>query len=164
MTIATGERVPAGTFKTMTPEGPKDINAEELFSGKKVVLFGVPGAFTPTCHNKHLPGFLDNYDAFLAKGVDTVAVMAVNDVHVMGAWAGATGGRDKLTFLADGNGEFTKKVGLENDMSVRGMGLRCKRFSMLVEDGIVKSLQVETQPGQAIESSAARLLEQLETD
>lgn len=163
MTISVGERLPETMFKTMTSDGPKDIGTDELFSGKKVVLFGVPGAFTPTCNNTHLPGFLENYDAFRAKGIDTVAVVAVNDVHVMAAWARFTGAEGKLTFLADGAGDFAGKTGLELDLSAVGMGMRSKRFSMLVEDGVVTSLQIESKGGQAIESSAAKLLEQLET-
>lgn len=158
--ISIGDKLPDVTLKTMTPDGAKDLTTQDIFAGKRVVLFGVPGAFTPTCSNNHLPGYLENYDAILGRGVDTVAVVSVNDHHVMNAWAKATGGDGKILFLADGNGDFVKAVGLDGDMSPFGMGLRSKRFSMIVEDGTVKSVNVETKPGVA-ESSAARILEQL---
>jgi peroxiredoxin len=158
--ISVGAKLPQATFKTMTPDGAKDLTTADIFAGKRVVLFGVPGAFTPTCSNNHLPGYLENHDAILAKGVDTIAVVAVNDHHVMGAWARHSGGDGKMLFLADGNGDFVKAVGLEDDMSGSGMGLRSKRFSMIVEDGTVKALNIENKPG-VNESSAARILEQL---
>jgi peroxiredoxin len=158
--IAIGEKLPAATLKTMTADGAKDLTTDEVFAGKKVVLFAVPGAFTPTCSNNHLPGYLENRDAILAKGVDTIAVMAVNDPHVMGAWARFTGGEGKILFLADGSGNFVKSIGLDNDLSAAGMGLRSKRFSMIVENGVVKALNVETKPGVS-ESGAAKILEQL---
>jgi peroxiredoxin len=158
--IAVGDKLPQTTFKTMTDDGAKAITTAEIFSGKKVVLFGLPGAFTPTCSNNHLPGYLDNYDAILARGVDTIAVVAVNDVHVMGAWARFSGGEGKILYLADGNGEFAKSTGLEADLSGGGMGLRSKRFSMIVDDGKVTALNVETTPG-VDESGAAHILEQL---
>lgn len=158
--IAIGEKLPATTFKTMTADGSKELSTAEIFGGKKVVLFAVPGAFTPTCSNNHLPGYLENYDAILAKGVDTIAVVAVNDQHVMAAWARFSGGEGKILFLADGSAHFVKSIGLDNDLSSSGMGLRSKRFSMIVEDGVVKSLNVETKPG-VNESGAARILEQL---
>src|SRR5438477_3932648 len=113
--IKVGDRVPSGSFMVMTADGPKPKTTDELFKGKKVVLFAVPGAFTPTCSNNHLPGYLENRDAILAKGVDTIAVMAVNDPHVMGAWARFTGGEGKIQFLADGSGTFVKSIGLDND-------------------------------------------------
>ncbi|THF55668.1 peroxiredoxin [Ollibium composti] len=160
MTIAVGDTLPQATFKTMTSDGSKDITGAEIFSGKKVVLFGVPGAFTPTCSNNHLPGYLENHDAILARGVDTIAVVAVNDQHVMGAWARFTGGEGKILYLADGNGDFVKAVGLDTDFSANGMGLRSKRFSMIVDDGKVVALNVESKPG-VNESSAAHILEQL---
>ena len=138
----------------MTPDGAKDITTSEIFAGKNVVLFGVPGAFTPTCSNNHLPGYLENHDAILAQGVDTIAVVAVNDHHVMGAWARFTGGEGKILFLADGNGAFAKATGLDGDMSGAGMGVRTKRFSMIVDDGKVTTLNVETKPG-VDESGAA---------
>jgi peroxiredoxin len=161
MTISVGDKLPEATFKTMTADGAKNITAAEIFPGKKVVLFAVPGAFTPTCSNNHLPGYLENHDAILARGVDTIAVVAVNDVHVMGAWARFTGGEGKILYLADGSGDFAKALGLEIDLSGGGMGLRSKRFSMIVDDGKVTALNVEDSPGQAVESSAAKILEQL---
>ena len=160
MTISVGDRLPDTKFKTMTADGAKDLTTAEIFSGKKVVLFGVPGAFTPTCSNNHLPGYLENHDAILSRGVDTIAVVAVNDHHVMGAWSRFTGGEGKLLYLADGNGDFVKAVGLDADFSGGGMGLRSKRFSMIVDDGKVTALNVETKPG-VDASSAAHILEQL---
>jgi peroxiredoxin len=161
MTIAIGDRLPDATLKTMTADGAKAVTTAEIFAGKKVVLFGVPGAFTPTCSNNHLPGYLENYDAFRAKGVDQIAVVAVNDHFVMGAWQKFTGGEGKILFLADGNGDFIKALGLEADLSGGGLGLRSKRFSMIVEDGKVTSLNIEDSPGQAVISGAAALLEKL---
>lgn len=160
MTIAVGAKLPEATFKTMTADGPKDITTAEIFAGKKVVLFGVPGAFTPTCNNNHLPGYLENFDAIKSRGVDTIAVIATNDVHVMGAWAKFTAGDGKLLYLADGSGDFAKATGLDVDLSQHGMGLRNKRFSLIAEDGVVKSINVESKPG-VNESSAATILEQL---
>jgi peroxiredoxin len=161
MTISVGDKLPEATFKTMTEDGAKSLTTADIFAGKKVVLFGVPGAFTPTCSNNHLPGYLENHDAILARGVDAIAVVAVNDHHVMGAWARFTGGEGKILYLADGNGQFTKAAGLDADMSVGGMGLRSKRFSMIVADGRVTAINVEGSPGQAVESGASRILEQL---
>ncbi|TGQ35727.1 MULTISPECIES: peroxiredoxin [unclassified Mesorhizobium] len=160
MTISVGDKLPDATFKTMTADGAKAITTAEIFSGKKVVLFGVPGAFTPTCSNNHLPSYLENHDAILARGVDTIAVVSVNDVHVMGAWARFTGGEGKMLYLADGNGDFAKSIGLDADFSSGGMGLRSKRFSMIVDDGKVTALNVETKPG-VDESGAAHILGQL---
>ena len=161
MTISVGDKLPDATFKTITADGTKELTTTDVFSGKKVVLFGVPGAFTPTCSNNHLPGYLENHDAILARGVDTIAVVAVNDHHVMGAWARFSGGEGKLLYLADGNGEFVKAIGLDNDLSGSGMGLRSRRFSMIVDDGKVTALNVETKPG-VNESGAAHILEQLQ--
>lgn len=161
MTIAVGDKLPDATLKTMTADGAKDITTAEIFAGKKVVLFGVPGAFTPTCSNNHLPGYLENHDAIKAKGVDTVAVVAVNDHHVMGAWQKFTGGEGKILYLADGNGNFIKALGLEADLSAGGLGMRSKRFSMIVENGKVTSLNVEDSPGKAVVSGAAAMLEKL---
>jgi peroxiredoxin len=161
MTISAGEKLPDATFKTITPDGSRDLTTADIFSGKTVVLFGVPGAFTPTCSNNHLPGYLENHDAILARGVDTIAVVATNDQHVMGAWARFTGGEGKILYLADGNAEFVRKAGLDADFSQSAMGTRSKRFSMIVVDGIVKSLNIETKPGVA-ESGAAKILEQLD--
>lgn len=160
MTIAAGEKLPDATFKTMTADGAKDLTTADIFAGKKVVLFGVPGAFTPTCSNNHLPGYLENFDAIKARGVDTIAVVATNDHHVMGAWARFSGGEGKLLYLADGNGAFVKAAGLDADMSQASMGTRSRRFSLITEDGIVKTINVETKPG-VNESGAATILEQL---
>jgi peroxiredoxin len=161
MTIAVGQKLPEATLKMLTADGAKNATTDEFFSGKKVVLFGVPGAFTPTCSNNHLPGYLENRDAILARGVDKIAVIAVNDHHVMTAWSRFTGGEGKIEFLADGNGDFIKALGLDIDLSGGGLGLRSKRFSMIVDDGKVTALNIEDSPGQAVESGAAKLLEQL---
>ena len=161
MAIQVGERLPEVTFKVVTADGPVDKTTAEIFGGRKVVLFAVPGAFTGVCTMNHLPGFLDNLDHIKSKGVDEVAVVAVNDHHVMKAWSKATGGLGKIGFLADGSAVFTKAIGLENDMSAGGMGLRSKRYSMIVEDGVVKALNIEDVPGKAETSGAARLIEQL---
>jgi peroxiredoxin len=160
MTIAAGEKLPNATFKTMTDDGAKELSTADIFAGKKVVLFGVPGAFTPTCSNNHLPGYLENFDAIKARGIDTIAVIATNDVHVMGAWQRFTGGEGKILYLADGSAEFARATGLDVDLSQAGMGLRNRRFSMIVDDGVVKTVNVETKPG-VNESSAATILEQL---
>lgn len=159
--ISVGEKLPEATLKTMTADGAKDMSVSEIFDGKKVVLFGVPGAFTPTCSNNHLPGYLENNDAILSKGVDTIAVVSVNDHFVMGAWARFTGGEGRLLYLADGNGDFTRAAGLEMDASGGGLGMRCKRFSMIVENRTVTALNIEDMPGKAVESGAAKILEQL---
>lgn len=161
MTIAIGDRIPDVTIKKVTAEGAEEISTASYFAGRRVVLFGVPGAFTPTCTNSHLPGFVENYDAFVARGIDSIAVMAVNDAFVMGAWAKFTGAQDKLDFLADGNADFARALGLEIDLSKGGLGTRVKRFSMLVEDGVVRQLNIEEIPSNAAASGAARLLQQL---
>jgi peroxiredoxin len=143
MPIQAGDRIPDGTFMTMSEKGPAPLSTDEVFKGKRVVLFSVPGAFTPTCSNMHLPGFVEKYDDFKKKGIDTIACMAVNDVFVMDAWAKAKNAKGKVLMLADGNGAFTKAIGLELDASKYGMGTRSKRFSAIVEDGVVKELNVE---------------------
>jgi peroxiredoxin len=143
MSIKAGERMPSGTLKTMTKEGPKDITTDELFKGKKVVLFSVPGAFTPTCDAKHLPGFVQLGDQIKAKGVDTVACMAVNDVFVMNAWGKASNVDGKVLMLADGNGEYAKALGLEMDARGFGMGVRGQRFAIVVDNGVAKQVYVE---------------------
>jgi len=158
MSIKVGDRLPDATFRIMGPDGLVPMTTAEVFGGKKVVLFAVPGAFTPTCHLKHLPGFIKNTDAFKKKGVDTVACVAVNDPFVLGAWADASGAKDKVLFLSDGNAEFTTKIGLEFDGSGINLGTRSKRYAMLVEDGVVKVLNIEGSPGVAEESTAERLL------
>src|SRR5262249_12044700 len=149
VTIAIGDKIPAATLKEKTADGVNDIAIADFLKGKTVVLFGVPGAFTPTCSLNHLPGFLENRDAFFGKGVDAIAVVAVNDHHVMGAWAKASGGEGKIHYFADGNAEFTKAVGLELDLSAGGLGLRSKRYSMLIKDGTVAQLNIEDKPGVA---------------
>jgi glutaredoxin/glutathione-dependent peroxiredoxin len=161
VTIAIGDKIPTVTLKEKTPDGVFDINIKDFLKGKTVVLFGVPGAFTPTCSMNHLPGFLENRDAFFAKGVDEIAVVAVNDHHVMGAWAKATNGEGKIRYIADGSAIFTKALGLENDMTAGGLGLRSKRYSMLIKDGTVIQLNIEDKPGTAETSGAATLLGQL---
>jgi len=161
MVITTGNALPHATFKTMTASGPAEVSTEELFKGKKAVLFAVPGAFTPTCHGQHLPGFLHHAEAFKAKGVDLIACTSVNDVFVLDAWAKASGAQGIVTFLADGNGDFAKTIGLEMDGAPIGFGIRSKRYAMLIEDGVVKALHIEDKPGAAQESSAERLLADL---
>ena len=161
MTIKVGDRLPDVTFTTMTDEGPQPASTAEIFDGRKVALFAVPGAFTPTCHMNHLPGFVENADALKARGVDTIACVSVNDIFVLNAWAENTGAADKIKFLADGNAEFAKATGLELDASGFGMGLRSQRFSMIVNNGTVETLNVEAQAGQADQSSASELLNQL---
>ncbi|MCM2451084.1 peroxiredoxin [Agrobacterium vitis] len=161
MTIAIGDTVPAATFKEKTADGPVEISTEDLFKGKKVVLFAVPGAFTPTCTLNHLPGYLEQREALLAKGVDEIAVLSVNDWHVMGAWAQHSGGMGKIHFLAEWDASFSKALGLDMDLSAGGLGVRSKRYSMLVENGMVKSLDIEENPGQATVSSAEAMLERL---
>ena len=161
MPIAVGERVPNSRFRVTTPEGPAWKTTDEVFSGKKVVLFGVPGAFTGTCHKSHLPGFIQNADAIRKKGVDTIAVTGVNDHFVMDAWKNASGAEGKVEFLADGNGEFAKAIGLTFDGSGNGLGTRSRRYCMLVDDGVVKSLNVEEIGGKVDVSSAETLLKNL---
>ena len=159
MTIKVGDRMPSGTMHTMTDSGPAPVSTDELFKGKKVVLFSVPGAFTPTCSAKHLPGFVGNIDKLKAKGVDTVACMAVNDAFVMGAWGKDQNTDGKVTMLADGSADYSRKLGLETDLSGYGMGLRGKRFSLLVDDGVVKAVNVDE--GEFKATSAESMLEQL---
>jgi peroxiredoxin len=160
MVIAVGDRLPDAKFTVMTESGPAPKTAKEVFSGKRVVLFAVPGAFTPTCHNNHLPSFLENADAIKAKGIDEIVCTAVNDIFVLTAWAKATGAQGKITFLSDGNGDFAKALGLEFDGTPRNLGLRSQRYAMLVEDGVVKALNVE-KPGEFDVSSAETMLKAL---
>lgn len=160
MPIKVGDRLPNATFRIMTSEGPKPRTTDEVFKGKKVALFGVPGAFTPTCSNLHMPSFLKNIDAFKSKGVNTIAVTAVNDVFVMEAWKKASGADGKIDFLADGNGEFAKSIDLAFDGSAAGLGTRVKRFSMLVDDGVVKAINIEDAPGKCELTSGEALLKQ----
>jgi peroxiredoxin len=158
--IKVGDRLPSATFNVMTSEGPKPRTTDEIFAGKKVVLFALPGAFTPTCSNNHVPGYRDNFDALKAKGVDTIAVTSVNDAFVMGAWQKAQSCEGKIEFLADGSAKFANAIGLGLDLTERGMGLRSKRYSMLVEDGVVKTLNIEEGPG-AEASGAVTMLGQV---
>src|ERR1044071_8623021 len=160
MTIQVGDKVPSATLKYLSPEGPKDITTDELFRGKKVALFAVPGAFTPTCSQRHLPGYVDKASELKAKGIDQIACVAVNDAFVMGAWGKAQNVGDKVLMLADGSGDFTRAVGMELDLRSRGLGERSDRYSMLVEDGVVKAIHRE-KPGQFEVSSAEAMLKAL---
>lgn len=159
--IKPGDRLPAATFKLKTADSTVDLDGATYFANKLTVLFGVPGAFTPTCHRNHLPGYLENLDVLHQRGVDQVAVMAVNDHHVMKAWAEATGGEGRIDFLADGSAKFTTALGLADDRTEFGMGVRSKRFSMIVDDGVVKRLNVEDMPGVVTNSGVATILDQL---
>lgn len=163
MTIMPGEAVPAVNFRSPGADGPTTLTSAEVFGGKTVVLFAVPGAFTPTCTMNHLPGYLELAPELRQRGVDTIAVTAVNDVHVMRAWRDSTSAGDRILFLADGNADFAKAVGLDMDMSGGGMGTRSKRYSMLVKDGVVETLNIEDTPGRADISSAAAMLAGLES-
>ncbi|HEY0421336.1 MAG TPA: peroxiredoxin [Acetobacteraceae bacterium] len=160
MTIQVGDSIPSAKLMQGTAEGPKEISTEALFGGKTVVLFGVPGAFTPTCSAKHLPGYVQNYDALKAKGVDTVACMAVNDAFVMGAWGKDQGVGDKVMMLADGSADFTRKLGLELDLVARGLGIRSQRFVLVAKDGKVTHIAVEA-PGAFEVSKAETVLASL---
>lgn len=160
MAVKVGDRVPSATFKIMTGEGPKDITTDEIFKGKKVAFFAVPGAFTPTCSQKHLPGFVQKAEELKAKGVDVIACTAPNDVFVMDAWGKDQKVGDRVMMLADGSADFAEKMGLALDLTARGMGKRTQRYSMLVEDGVIKQLNVE-QAGQFEVSSAEHMLSQL---
>lgn len=161
MTISVGDKLPDLKIKEATPDGMNEVSTSDIFSGKKVVLFAVPGAFTPTCHLNHLPGYLENRDTILAKGVDEIAVISVNDGFVMDAWSKATGGAGKIRFLSDWDASFTKAIGLDMDLSAGTLGVRSKRYSMIVEDGVVKTLNIEDAPGQVVASGAAAIIEQL---
>ena len=160
MTIKVGDKLPNITLSTMAEEGPKPISVEELCAGKKVVLFAVPGAFTPTCSNQHLPGFVSNSAALKEKGVDLVACISVNDPFVMAAWSKDRDAAEDVLMLADGNAEFTSAIGLEMDVSGFGMGMRSQRYSMVIDNGVVSSLNVESGPVLDV-SSAETILEAL---
>ena len=160
MAIKVGDRVPQVTFRTMMSDGPQEVTSDELFGGKRVALFAVPGAFTPTCSVKHLPGYVQQADAIKAKGVDTIACTAVNDAFVMGAWGNDQGTADKVLMLADGSADFATAMGLDLDLTGRGMGVRSQRYSMLVDDGVVKTLIVE-EAGQFEASVADTMLGQV---
>lgn len=161
MAISIGDKLPSASFKENTSDGMADVSSADIFDGKKIVLFAVPGAYTPTCHLNHLPGYLENRDAILAKGVDEIAVVSVNDAFVMGAWAQSTGGEGKLRYLSDWDASFTKSIGMEMDLSAGTLGQRSKRYSMIVENGQVTALNIEDSPGEAVTSGASKLIEQL---
>jgi peroxiredoxin len=161
MPIKIGDKLPNTTFRVMTAEGPKPKTTDEVFKGKKVALFAVAGALTPTCSNLHMPSFLNNVDAFKKKGVDTIAVTAVNDAFVMKQWEKATGAEGKIEFLADGSADFAKAVDMVLDASAGGLGIRSKRYSMLVDDGVVKQINIEEAPGKCEISGGQALLGQI---
>jgi peroxiredoxin len=160
MPISVGDRIPDAQLTAVTAAGPTQTTSRELFDGKKVVFFSVPGAFTPTCNNQHLPGYLAQYDALKAKGVTTIVCLAVNDVHVVSAWAKANGVGDRIVMIADGNGDFARALGLDADLSKFNMGTRARRASMVVEDAVVKELNLE-EPGKLEVSTAEATLCQL---
>lgn len=160
MTIKVGEKIPSVTINTMTESGPGAVNTDEFFAGKTVAIFGVPGAFTPTCSAKHLPGFVANADALKAKGIDTIACISVNDPFVMGAWGKDQNVGDAVTMLADGSAKFAAATGLELDLVERGLGVRCQRFSMVVEDGTVKAIHID-EAGAFEKTSAEAMLGEL---
>jgi peroxiredoxin len=160
MTIQVGDRIPSVGFAKATENGPEGVSSDEFFAGRKIALFSVPGAFTPTCSARHLPGYLDKVEEFSAKGVDEIVCTAVNDAFVLNAWSGANDAGGKVTMLADGNGEFANATGLVFDGSKFGMGTRGQRYSMLVNDGVVEQLNIEG-PGEFKVSSAEHMLEQM---
>ena len=159
MTIEIGNKVPEATFKVFNADGMQDVSSGELFDGKRVVLFAVPGAFTPTCNDTHLPGFLVRSDEIKAQGVDTIACVAVNDAFVMASWGKATGAADHLQMLADGNGDFARAMGLELDATGFGMGKRSRRYAAIVDDGVLRYLGVEPGPEVGVSSADAVLAE-----
>jgi peroxiredoxin len=160
MTIKAGDKIASATLMQMQDGSPKPVKTDEIFGGKTVALFALPGAFTPTCSAKHLPGFVQNADAIKAKGVDTIVCLAVNDAFVMGAWGDQQGVAGKVVMLADGNGDFTRALGLEMDGTKYGMGMRSQRYAMIVRNGVVEKLFVE-EPGAFSVSSAEHILRQL---
>ena len=159
MTIQTGDRLPEATFATMSEDGPQPVTTSEAFGGRTVALFAVPGAFTPTCHLNHLPSFLDKADELKARGAEAIYCVAVNDPFVLKAWADATASGDDITMLADGGATFTKAIGMDLDLTERGLGIRSKRYAMLVEDGTVKTILLEDNPGEAVKSTADSLID-----
>ncbi len=161
MTIKVGDKIPDATLMRMTEKGPAPITTADLFGGKKVVLFAVPGAFTPTCSNQHLPGFVEKASEIKAKGVDTIACLSVNDAFVMGAWGKDRNVGDKVLMLADGAATFSKALGLELDLTKMGLGVRSRRYSILVDNGVVKQLNIEEAPAGAVQSGAETMLKQL---
>lgn len=160
-TIKVGDNLPEATLFRMTEKGPEAVATKEFFAGRKVVLFAVPGAFTPTCHNDHLPSFVKNAEAIQAKGAKEIACVAINDPFVMGAWSRSVPGAEKITFLSDGNGGFTKALGMDFDGSGFGMGIRSRRYAMIVDDGKVTALEVEESPGACSVSSGSEILKKL---
>jgi peroxiredoxin len=160
MTIKVGDKIPSVTLYTMTKDGPKPVASDELFRGKKVAVFGLPGAFTPTCSAKHLPGFVKKAASLKKKGIDQIVCLAVNDAFVMGAWGKDQKVGSKVTMVADGSADFTKAAGLELDLTARGLGVRSQRFAMVVDKGVVKSLAIDP-PGTFEKTSAEELLKQL---
>ena len=158
MTITVGDQLPQATFMTMSRDGPQPVSSDDVFKGKTVALFAVPGAFTPTCSAKHLPGFKEKAGEFRGKGVDAIACVSVNDAFVMGAWGREQKAEGKVRMMADGSAEFSKACGLTLDLTARGMGVRSDRYAMLVEDGVVKSVSREA-PGKFEVSSAQAILE-----
>lgn len=161
MTIAVGDRLPQTTFRVITDEGPSPRTTDDIFKGRRVLLVGVPGAFTPTCHRNHAPGFVANIDAFKAKGIDAVAITSVNDVFVLDAWAKALGAEGKVEFLSDGNAEFARATGLLFDGSGFGLGPRSQRYALVANDGVVESLYIEEAAGQVQVASAENILDNL---
>ncbi|MDH3230247.1 MAG: peroxiredoxin [Alphaproteobacteria bacterium] len=160
MTISTGDSIPGATLFRMGASGPEPVDTKEYFKGRKVVVFGLPGAYTPTCSAQHVPGFLNHADEFRAKGVDAIACISVNDAFVMGAWGKDQGVGDKIDMLADGSADLAKAMGLDLDLSERGFGIRSQRFAMVVEDGVVKALAVEERPGLDV-SAAEKMLDKV---
>lgn len=161
MAIKVGDRLPKATFKIMGGEGPETFELSALTQGKLTVLFSLPGAFTPTCHLNHLPGYLENAHTLKQLGIDEIAVISVNDAWVMDHWSKETNGKGKIHFLADGSAQYTKSIGLDVDLSAAGMGVRSKRYSMLVRDGVVLTLNIEDRPGEVISSGVSVIMEQL---
>lgn len=158
MSIKIGDRLPEATFTITTDSGPQQVSSNDLFKGKTVVLFAVPGAFTPTCSEQHLPGFVGLADQIKAKGVTMIACTSVNDAYVLDAWAKSRNAKDDITMLADGSGDFAKAVGLDIDLSKFGLGLRSKRYAMVLEDGVVKYLAIEDSPPEHIKATAEKVL------
>ncbi len=162
MTISVGDKLPETTFTVMGPDGPSQVSTADVFGGKKIALFGVPGAYTPTCHGKHMPGFVAKADELKAKGCDGIACTAVNDVFVLDNWAKDSGAQGTITMLADGSADFAKKIGLEIDLTERGLGMRSRRYAMMVDDGVVKVLNVEDAPPSLDVSSAETLCSRID--
>lgn len=159
MVIAVGDRLPDANFQIMTDSGPVTKTTQDIFGQNKIVLFAVPGAYTPTCHMKHLPGYIQHFDTFKNRGIDEVACVSVNDIFVLDNWSRETGAKGRILFLADGSCLFTRAIGLENDSTDRGMGFRSKRYSMLIDDQIVKCLNIDEVRGEISQSSAERMLD-----